>query len=100
MVFTRNKTLFLSTDLRSDAHQSQIIEEDADEDHTQIVGEYTVKLLGGYIPPCFGTTACMYSAGFKRKYRSSLVAAIKHACMYSAGFKRKYPLPSQLVPEH
>ena len=26
-----------STDLRSDEHQSQIIGEDADEDHTQIV---------------------------------------------------------------
>ena len=50
IVFTRNKTLFLSTDLRSDAHQSQIIEEDADEDHTQIVGEYTVKLLGDISP--------------------------------------------------
>ena len=42
-VFTRNGTLFLSTDLRSDAHQSQIIGGDADEDHTQIVGGYTVK---------------------------------------------------------
>ena len=40
-----------STDLRSDAHQSQINGGDADEDHTQIVGGYTVKLLGGYIPP-------------------------------------------------
>ena len=39
-----------STHLRSDAHQSQIIEGVADEDHTQIVGEYTVKLLGGYTP--------------------------------------------------
>ena len=38
---------FLSTDLRSDAHQSQIIGGDADEDHTQIVGGYTLKLLGG-----------------------------------------------------
>ena len=42
---------FLSTDLRSNAPQSQIIGGDADEDHTQIVGGYTVKLLGGYIPP-------------------------------------------------
>ena len=33
-VFTRNGTLFLSSDLRSDAHQSQIIGGDADEDHT------------------------------------------------------------------
>ena len=60
-VFTRNGTLFLSTDLRSDAHQSQIIGGDADEDHTQIFGGFTVKLLGGYVyppsPPCFGTTA-------------------------------------------
>ena len=37
-VFTRNGTLFLSADLRSDAHQSQIIGGDADEDHTQIIG--------------------------------------------------------------
>ena len=49
-VFTRNGTLFLSTDLRSDAHQSQIIGGDADEDHTQIVGGYTIKLLGGIYP--------------------------------------------------
>ena len=50
-----------STDLRSDAHQSQIIGGDADEDHTQIVGGYTIKLLGGYIapsPPGFGTPGC------------------------------------------
>ena len=38
--FTRNGTLSLSTDLRSDAHQSQIIGADADEDHTQIIGGY------------------------------------------------------------
>ena len=50
-VFSKNGTLFFSTDLRSDAHQSQIIRGDADEDHTQIVGGYTVKLLGRYIPP-------------------------------------------------
>ena len=40
-----------STDLHSDAHQRQIIGGDADEDHTQIVGGDTVKLLGGYVPP-------------------------------------------------
>ena len=40
-----------STDLRSDAHQSQIIGGYADEDHTQIVGGYTVKLLRGIYPP-------------------------------------------------
>ena len=40
-----------STDLRSDAHQSQIIGGDAGEDHTQIVGGDTVKLLGGIYPP-------------------------------------------------
>ena len=38
-------------DLRSDAHQSQIIGGNADEDHTQIIGGDTVKLLGGYISP-------------------------------------------------
>ena len=40
-----------STDLRSDAHQSQIIVGDADDDHTQIVGRDTVKLLRGMYPP-------------------------------------------------
>ena len=45
---------FLSTDLRSDAHQSQIIGGDADEDHTQIVGGYTLKLLGGIQWNCRG----------------------------------------------
>ena len=39
-----------SGDLRSDAHRSQIFGGDADEDHTQIIGGDTVKLLGGYIP--------------------------------------------------
>ena len=44
-----------SGDLRSDTHQSQIIEGDADVDHTQIIGGDTVNLLGGiYLyPPGF-----------------------------------------------
>ena len=40
-----------STDLRSDAHQSQIIGGDADEDHTQIAGGYAVKSLREIYPP-------------------------------------------------
>ena len=40
-----------SRDLRSDAHQSQIIGGDADKDHTQIIGGDTVKLLGKIYPP-------------------------------------------------
>ena len=40
-------------DLRSDAHQSQIIGGNADEDHTQIIGGYSVKLLWGIYPPRF-----------------------------------------------
>ena len=44
-------TFFLSIDPHSDAHQRQIVGGDSDEDHTQIVGGYTVKLLGGYNPP-------------------------------------------------
>ena len=49
-----------SGDLRSDAHQSQIIGRDADVDHTQIIGEDNVKLLGRIYPPSppgFGTPA-------------------------------------------
>ena len=69
-VFTKNGTLFSpnsSGDLRSDAHQSQIIGGDADEDHTQIIRGDTVKLLGGYIPhppPGFGTPVCSESNAF------------------------------------
>ena len=66
-VFTKNGTLFSpnsSGDLRSDAHQSQTIEGDADEDHTQIIGGDTVKLLGEIypsIPPSgFGTPGCLF----------------------------------------
>ena len=40
-----------SGDLHSDAHLSQIIRGDADKDHTQIIGEDTVKLLEGIHPP-------------------------------------------------
>ena len=42
----------LSTDLGSDAQQSQIIGEDADDDHTQIVGGggYS-QIIGGDISP-------------------------------------------------
>ena len=38
------------TDLRSDAHQSQIIGGDADEDHTQIVGGGYSQIIGGIYP--------------------------------------------------
>ena len=40
-----------SKDLRSEAHQSQIIGGNADEDHTQIIGGDTVKLLEEIYPP-------------------------------------------------
>ena len=40
-----------STDLRSDAHQSQIIGGDADEDHTQIVGGVYSQIIGAVSPP-------------------------------------------------
>ena len=53
-VFTKNGPLFSpksTEDLRSDAHQSQIIGGNLDEDHTQIIGGYSVKLLWGIYPP-------------------------------------------------
>ena len=52
--------------LRSDAHQSQIIGENADVDHTQAIGGDTVKLLGRCIPhspPGFGTPAIIWMPG-------------------------------------
>ena len=60
-----------SGDLCSDAHQSQIIGGDADEDHTQIIWGGYSQIIGGNIsPPGFGTpelnyadqTQCLYSA--------------------------------------
>ena len=57
-VFTKNGTLFFRNSiehLRSDAHQSQIIEGDADVHHTQTTGGDTAKLLGDISPPGFGT---------------------------------------------
>ena len=62
-IFTRNGTLFSpnsGTDLRSDAHQSQIIGGDAGEDHTQIVGGIQSNYWGDIYPPSppdFGTPA-------------------------------------------
>ena len=47
-------------ELRSDAHQSQIIGGNADVDHSQIIGGDTVKLLGGYIPPSPPASAPLY----------------------------------------
>ena len=45
-------------DLRSDAHQSQIIGGDADVDHTQIIGGGYSQIIGEDIsPPGFGTLA-------------------------------------------
>ena len=44
-----------SGDLRSDAHQSQIIGGDADVDHTQIIGGGYRQIIGGIYPPGFGT---------------------------------------------
>ena len=40
-----------SGNLRSDAHQSQIIGGDENEDHTQIIGGIQSNHWGGYIPP-------------------------------------------------
>ena len=54
-VFSRDRTLFSpksNGDLRSDAHQSQIIGGNADVDRTQILGGYS-QIIGGYMPPRF-----------------------------------------------
>ena len=39
----------------NNAHQSQIIGGDAEENHTQIIGGGDTVKLWGYIPPGFGT---------------------------------------------
>ena len=57
--FTRNGTLFLSTDLRSDAHWSQIIGGTHMKTILKLLGVYS-QIIGGIYPPsppCFGTTA-------------------------------------------
>ena len=50
------------TDLCSDAHQSQIIVGDADEDHTQIVGGIQSNYWGDISPLGFGITAVSFFA--------------------------------------
>ena len=74
-------------DLRSDAHQSQIIGGDANVDHTQIIGRDTVKLLGGgYIPPSlpgFGTPA---REGLSSE-RLSLALASDFFCVLGLGLQ-------------
>ena len=48
----------------------QIIEGDADVDHSQTIGGDAAKLLGGYIPPspsCFGTPDTVYYRALKLK---------------------------------
>ena len=60
-VATKNGTLFSpnsSGDLRSDAHQSQIIGGNADENHTQIFGGIQLNYCRIYPPLGFGTPAC------------------------------------------
>ena len=49
---------YSSIDLRSDAHQSQIIRGDAGEDHTQSVGGDTLKIFGGDISPRVSVPLC------------------------------------------
>ena len=50
--FSRN----LGGDLRSDAHQSQIIRGDADIDHTQIIRGGYSQIFGGIYPPHVSAT--------------------------------------------
>ena len=66
------KHFFLSTDLRSDAHQSQIIRGDADEDHTQIVGGIQSNDWGWYIspPPLFRHHCYSPSVGLSTKMQN------------------------------
>ena len=60
-----------STDLRSDAHQSQVIGGDADEDHTHIVGGGGYgQIIGGIYPTSpsgFGTPVQFY-LNFSKHY--------------------------------
>ena len=73
-------------DLRSDAHRSQIFGKDADEDHTQIIGGDTVKLLRGYIPPSstgFGTpTSSTYNAAYFQVGYRSVISTIKFSSIF------------------
>ena len=74
--------------VRSDAHQSQIIRGDADVDHTQTIGGDTVKLLGGHIPPGFGTpdTTCVS----QKRVTSRRVAFLRHCTMAAQPFSEIY----------
>ena len=67
----RNGTLFSPNsggDLRSDAHQSQIIGGDADVDHTQIIGGD----ISPHPPPGFGNPPDQGSSEYRAVARSML----------------------------
>ena len=66
-----------STDLRLDAYQSQIIGGDADEDHAQIVGGDTVKLLAPMNNPRVSAPLLA-----KVKFQVYVVAKFRK-CMYN-----------------
>ena len=59
----------LSTDLRSDAHHSQIIGGNAEEDHTQILGGIQSNYWGYTFPPSplgFGTPDCAHCVSYSQ----------------------------------
>ena len=69
-------------DLRSNAHQSQIIGEDADEDHTKFIGGDTVKLLGGIYPPRVAAplVACLTTVLYCILFRKVTVSQNRSSC--------------------
>ena len=80
-VFTKNGTLFSPNSgghLRSDAHKSQIIGGDADINHTQTIGEDTVKLFSA---PEFRQLFPRVSAPLQSK--QSLNNTHSHICSFS-----------------
>ena len=87
---------YSSTDLRSDALQSQIIRGDAGEDHTQSVGGIHSKYLGGYIPlpPRFSAPLCAtwffsFPPGIRNGTKYFFLSRQKSLCF--CGNRKIYP---------
>ena len=62
-----------SVDLRSDAHQSQIIGRDADEDHTWIIGGGYSLIIGGNISPMPPQVSAPLNRTMQTKFNACIV---------------------------
>ena len=102
-IFTKNGTLFspaFKWRLAFRCTPESNFWDDADEDHTQIIGGDTVKLLGGYItiPPGFGTPAARDGADNKKYNR--MLRCVRKPCPHAAPHRIQMQLSSRYTASY